>query len=165
MSENLVLKRFALLYRQGIGENVDEINSLIPKLIKIVSPDRVIGLGFASYSSLLQVLAPYSQIRYELLFENNEKPVDCNVWYAHQYFPLYQACASGNYNAARVLLEHGADPNLKHGGLLPILISVIRLPYYRHEHEILELLIKYGANVNSQDSVGDSVLHYVCGTK
>jgi len=76
--------------------------------------------------------------------------------------PLAGACLAGNVKVADMLLRHGADPNqelisnydhLNHK--LPLLIAV-----ENDNSELVELLLKHGANVDATDSEGDTALHY-----
>ena len=53
------------------------------------------------------------------------------------------------------LLRHGADPN--ESGSSDILLI---LAYDRQYYELMELLLEYGADVNSQDAWGKTALHY-----
>jgi ankyrin repeat protein len=60
--------------------------------------------------------------------------------------PLYYAIANHSLEAVKILLEHGADPNMKYG--------VCQFTYmdwaaYHHTNEsIIAELLKYGANTN-----------------
>lgn len=58
-----------------------------------------------------------------------------------------------------LLLSYGADPEMKEhdsiGGATPLLIAC-----HRHAMEAAELLLNHKANINVQDSLGFSPLHY-----
>ena len=73
--------------------------------------------------------------------------------------------ALGRYHAqaTRLLLERGLDPNRPVSGR-PSALHAVTLRYYQSpEHaEIIELLLVYGADVNLQDSKGDTPLHCLC---
>lgn len=61
--------------------------------------------------------------------------------------PLMEACRSSNYEAVKILLEHGADVNARdYCGETP-LIYVVKAEGYG-QLEIVKLLLKYGADKN-----------------
>ena len=75
--------------------------------------------------------------------------------------------ASGCLQATRCLLEHGMDPNIPVSGRRSALHAVTSINYsmnYRspEDAKIIELLLDYGADVNLQDSKGDTPLHCLC---
>jgi hypothetical protein len=65
-----------------------------------------------------------------------------------------------SFNKVKRLIEDGADINIKNRlGLSPLHLNVsISHPY---RIEIIQLLIEHGANVNTQDNGGDTLLHYL----
>ncbi len=66
--------------------------------------------------------------------------------------PIIQACLSRNFKLIKLLVEYGADVNIKaYPNGTPLRCSV-------HDFQITELLISKGANVNAQDCIGDTVL-------
>ena len=73
------------------------------------------------------------------------------------------ALENGYLQATRCLLERGMDPNLPVSGERSALHAAT-LRYYRSpEHaKIMKLLLLYGADVNLQDSRGDTPLHCLC---
>ena len=79
--------------------------------------------------------------------------------------PSVMETALGRYHsqATRLLLERGLDPNRPVSGL-PSALHAVTLKYYQSpEHaETTELLLAYGADVNLQDSKGDTPLHCLC---
>ena len=65
--------------------------------------------------------------------------------------------------ATRMLLEHGLDPNRPVSGRPSALHALNSNDYRSLEHgETLESLLVYGADVNLQDSKGDTPLHCLC---
>ena len=73
--------------------------------------------------------------------------------------PLTAACHTQNVEIAYMMLEHGADPNLfcdvnsKHK--LPLLAAADK-----DSSEVVELLLKYGAEIDVTDSDGNTALHH-----
>ncbi|MCR3759769.1 ankyrin repeat domain-containing protein [Clostridium felsineum] len=70
--------------------------------------------------------------------------------------PITEACRVGNINIIKMLLEHGASVKApKHSwNPLPAACSV----YNPNRIEIIDLLIKYGADVNERDSDNNTPL-------
>lgn len=58
--------------------------------------------------------------------------------------PLKNAAARGHLEIVKLLLKHGADPNLPEEGIAPHGHALYSAVYNRH-HEIAELLLKHGA--------------------
>ncbi len=72
---------------------------------------------------------------------------DCCTYYLGSGSPLNNAAAKGHLEIVRLLLEHGADPNLPEPGIAPqghALYSAIA----NGHHEVAEWLLKAGSNVN-----------------
>jgi len=58
-------------------------------------------------------------------------------------YPLWLAAAGGNLDALRLLLDHGANPNLRHGTKTPLVMAII------DSHlDCAELLLQRGADIN-----------------
>ena len=74
-----------------------------------------------------------------------------NVQDKQGYTPLLYSCAKGYYDNVKILLENGADVNVKLKKETPILLAM------KNDNitpEILELLIEKGADVNVKDDIG-----------
>lgn len=56
---------------------------------------------------------------------------------------LWLALWSGNYEAVKLLLDHGADPNLPSDGRLPLSIAI-----FRNNKELVDILLEKGADPN-----------------
>lgn len=68
-------------------------------------------------------------------------------------YPIYYATKHNKYEAAKLLLENGANPNL---GFNPSLVEAIK----RKNPQIAHLLIEHGAKVNIDDFIsGDTILY------
>lgn len=72
-----------------------------------------------------------------------------------EYAALYAACLVGETESVRVLLELGADPNLGYGSSTPLMVAS-----RRGSLEIVELLLKQGANPVLRDDEGLTALDY-----
>ena len=79
--------------------------------------------------------------------------------------PLRIAILKDKIDVMKILLNNGANPNrIKQSNWLDILI---RIQYSRQKYDILQLLIAYGADLDSKDSTGSNCLHraFVLGDK
>lgn len=75
------------------------------------------------------------------------------------YSALALSLKEDNIQAARILLEAGADPNI--GG--SIVGSALHMAAYRTEPWLVSQLLKRGADVTSRDCEGNTPLHIVFG--
>ncbi len=75
---------------------------------------------------------------------------------------LHRAARMGYIDSVKVLLEAKADVNVRNVESLTVLHYVVLYSYSTHNRakEIVEVLLKYGANVNAQDRNGETALHY-----
>jgi RNA polymerase sigma factor (sigma-70 family) len=80
-----------------------------------------------------------------------------NSYYIGCGAPLKNAAAGGNLEIVKLLLEHGADPNLPEEGIAPQGHALYSAVYNRH-YEIAKLLLEHGAYPNPQvESSADAV--------
>lgn len=72
---------------------------------------------------------------------------------------MEHAAELGEYETVALLLEMGADPNVKNhelnNGTVPLMTAI-----YNKHNEIAKLLLEKGADVNTKDNDGMSVIHY-----
>lgn len=74
--------------------------------------------------------------------------------------PLEVALRLGDYSITRLLLEHGADPELRSNGLFrPRALHKAAL---YHSPLAVKILVEYGAAVNAQMDDGSTALHRAC---
>jgi ankyrin repeat protein len=69
------------------------------------------------------------------------------TYYIGSGSPLKNAAARGHMDVVKLLLAHGADPNLPEEGIAPRGHALYAAVYNRH-HDIAELLLQHGANPN-----------------
>lgn len=143
-SKGPAFNQFLTLYSDFYPGKVQEMNELIPNLLKEISPDELIDIppNFVPHS-LLYFFAYYPKVDYGLLLKERDEPVNLNVSSTPGITPLGAACQSGNEKAAKLLLDHGCQ----------VTIPIWELCYGTITDEkiaILKLLIEYGANINSE---------------
>jgi ankyrin repeat protein len=72
---------------------------------------------------------------------------DYVTYYVGSGSPLKNAAARGHVEIVKLLLQRGADPNLREEGIAPNGHALYSAVYNRH-HEVAELLLRNGANPN-----------------
>ncbi len=74
---------------------------------------------------------------------------------------LHFAVIGGSVDATRMLLEHGASVNsaaTDHGGVTPLIVSVMNTRRPNERVELVRLLLDAGADINAADSLGNTAL-------
>lgn len=77
------------------------------------------------------------------------RPSDYVTYYAASGTPLRNAAAGGHLDIVRLLLERGADPNLREEGIAPRGHALYSAAAQEH-YEIAELLLRHGAYPNPE---------------
>lgn len=72
---------------------------------------------------------------------------------------LHYATAKGNPNLVQLLIDHGADVNLKNTKYESAPLHWARFSLSTHTYDIYKLLLEMGANCKDVDSQGDTPLH------
>jgi ankyrin repeat protein len=81
---------------------------------------------------------------------------DVNLRAYGDFTPLHQAALSGNDKVARLLIDHGADPNAN-GAEGTVMHYIIRNSH--PEESTIQLLVEGGAKLNQVFSFGNTELH------
>jgi len=76
--------------------------------------------------------------------------------------PLHYACREGNIEIIKLLIENGADVNLKnhYSTLYPIFDAITAMNNQKKYFLIIQLLIENGADIKKVDSFGNTLLYY-----
>lgn len=72
-----------------------------------------------------------------------------------EFAPLHVAAIEGLSDVAKVLLENGADPNIKSKNTQTTAL------HFANDTKLVDLLIDNGANINSADHLGCTKLHQI----
>ena len=116
-----------------------------PELMNSFSPDGFTPLGFAAYFCRVEIA--------RLLLERGADPVICSR-NAFKVFPLHSAVAANCEEIVRLLLAHGASPQVKQQREITPLHSAA----HNGNVNITKLLLSYGADRGVLTADGKSVL-------
>lgn len=101
----------------------------------------------------------------EILMDNKEEVLnlinsgtDLNKISPSGYFPLEVAIVMSNYDLSKLLIENGANVNIK-SKYKPLNVAVTMKNY-----KIVKLLIDNGVDINAVDEFGFNALHYLLNT-
>ncbi len=130
--------------------DVDRVRALLaadPGQVNAFSADGFQPIGLAAFFNQPQAA--------QILLENNAD-VNSPSHNAQKVPPLNSACASGSLEIARMLLDHGADPNLRQeGGFVPLHNAA-----QNGLVELIELLLDHGAEINLRAASGQTPLGF-----
>ncbi|CAI9096506.1 OLC1v1032671C5 [Oldenlandia corymbosa var. corymbosa] len=107
--------------------------------------------------SLLHVAVSFGQTQIVKLLSSAKPSSICGVNSVDEegWGPLHSAASSGNLEIVEVLLDTGADVNLKNNGGR----TAIHYAASKGWLKIAELLVSHGAKLNAKDKVGCTALH------
>ena len=89
----------------------------------------------------------------KLLLEHGADPNIMNIRFKT---PLYISVKNGDFNAVKIMLEHNGDATeIFDGGETLLYIIASR----SDKHDIAELLIEHGVDINAQNRLGNTALH------
>ena len=74
---------------------------------------------------------------------------------------LIEAVNNGDYDRTKELLRKGYDANSNRDGRNLLIRACFVLNEFPESYDIIELLLKHGANVNDRDSFGNTALKYL----
>ncbi len=119
---------------------------IIDNLEESPSPPKATPLYYAAYCG-------FTELAKHLIVTHKE---DINAGRGFYGAPLHAASRNGHLDAARLLLDHGADVNSSKGGRIPL-----RRAYEGRHLEVMRLLLEHGADVDMRDKyfIG-TVLHH-----
>lgn len=119
------------------------------------------GINIHYKDSMRQTLLHYADRNPTWLRELIKKGVGINSKNKHGETPLMSALGSENIETIRILLEAGANPNLKYPRRdLPILHYEILKAMFSGNLEVLDLLLEYGANIHLKNKDGQDALTF-----
>lgn len=149
-----------LLVKNGAQINIaDNIlitavqNGQDTKTIKLLIKKCSQSMNFSNYSTAL-----LAYVRLGIFDETArlliEKGADVNIMDNNGWTPLMLAAMHNNYELTHLLLKNGAKVNTD--GLTAFMVAT----NYSSDLKTMELLLEYGANVNSVDNYGQTALMY-----
>ena len=111
-------------------------------------------LLFAACASSGRIFKAISAHDHELTLELVGAGADLEARDEHGATPLIIAAFSDNLEGARILLEHGADPNARREGPGPSGNAL----FWAQNREMIDLLLSHGAELELRDSEGLTAL-------
>ena len=81
---------------------------------------------------------------------------------AYASTPLHYACREGNFEVVKLLIENGANVNIKndYSTIYPIFDAICSMSNKKSYLSIVQLLIENGADVKKIDSFGNTLLYH-----
>jgi ankyrin repeat protein len=122
---------------------------------------------FYEYTPLLYAtsyFAPFQDSDFELIQHLIALGSDVNIQGYNGITPLHRASQAGNLRVAKLLLDHGADPNIfdKYRGPIGYAYSSgtpLQYAIDSPNKEMVKFLVERGAKLNRKDSRGNTELH------
>jgi len=91
------------------------------------------------------------------LLENN---IDLNAPDAHGWYPIMYAVEYGNVEVMKLLIHHGASPNvidLRTG--YSLLMKLLSKKYYPNQYLLIKELLQHGIDINIISNTGKTALY------
>ncbi len=138
------------LFEASVVGDVQRVRALLaqnPAQMNAFSADGFQALGFAVF---------FGQTEAARCLVEQGAEVNSPSRNGQRVPPLNSAAAGGNLAAVRLLLEHGADPNLRQAGGFVALHNAAQ----NGQLEMIELLLAQGAEVNPRAENGQTPLAF-----
>ena len=138
------------LFEACVVGDLERVRALLasdPGLVNAFAADGFQALGLAAF---------FNQPRAAQALLENGAQVNTPSRNAQMVAPINSASASGALEIARMLLDHGADPNLRQeGGFVPLHNAA-----QNGQVELIELLLEQGAEINLRADTGQTALGF-----
>jgi ankyrin repeat protein len=75
---------------------------------------------------------------------------------------LFDAISTMQFKLSKILIEGNVDVNIAVAGVTPLMTACV-IPQQSNnkgKYQLIELLLKYGSDLNSRDDIGRTALHY-----
>lgn len=138
------------LYYATCSKNVELIKLLLDRQVDMYN-ERDNG-GYDCYTAFMMACSYFSEITPLFL----DYGIDVNRPNSLGIYPLGIVCKEENLEEARLLLAHGANPNVQSKGLTPLAYTCIN-----NSFAIAKELISYGADVNLETNEGIHPLFFL----
>ncbi len=133
----------------AVGD-LEQVNALVgarPELANAIAPDGFQPLGLACFFGHYEVARFLVESGVEINFPSKN---------SQKVMPLHSAAASRSLDIARLLLEHGADPDARQdGGFTPLHEAAAN-----GQLALVRLLVAHGADVNLSQTPGQTALAF-----
>ena len=75
---------------------------------------------------------------------------------------LFDAISTMQFKLSKILIEGKVDVNIAVAGVTPLMTACVipQQSKYKGKYQLIELLLKYGTDLNSRDDIGRTALHY-----
>ncbi|WP_342273366.1 ankyrin repeat domain-containing protein [Spiroplasma endosymbiont of Acasis viretata] len=113
--------------------------------------DKLLTINNLNQKINLRLLFDEKFLNNELYVKNTKETTSIRTG-----FPLHYGVDNGYFEIAKLLLEKGADPNIKDVGGTPLQIAVSN---FNNNIEIVKLLLENDADINIQNKYGKKIIN------